>query len=172
MGIHLEMGDITTFDGDVIVNAANSHLRHGGGVAAAISRVAGPGFQWESDELVRRKGPVPVGGAAITGGHALKAMWVVHAVGPVFGQEDGREAELLRSAYRSSLELARKVRARSIAFPAISAGIFGYPLADAARVAVEAIGDETEIAVTFMLFDRRILKAFEEAADRSGGTVG
>lgn len=171
MALKLELGDVTTFTGDVIVNAANSHLRHGGGVAAAIARAAGPGFQWESDELVRRKGPVPVGGAAITGGHALKASWVIHAVGPVYGQEDGREGELLASAYRSSLDLARRVGVGSIAFPAISTGIFGYPLDEAARVAIRAVADETELAVTFMLFDRRTLKAFEKALDASGGAA-
>lgn len=159
--VGLVVGDITVFQGDAIVNAANSRLAHGGGVAAAISGAAGPGLQRESDELVRRQGPVPVGAAVATAGHDLPARWVIHAVGPRYGQEGGREVELLAGAYRSSLAVAREVGAVSIAFPAISTGIFGYPLGEAARIAVETVHRYSdELEVTFVLFDRRTLDAF------------
>jgi len=162
MAIRLETGDITAFQADAIVNAANSRLAHGGGVAAAISRAAGPELQRESDELVRREGPVPVGGAVATGGHDLPARWVIHAVGPRYGQEGGREAELLASAYRSSLAVALEIGASGVAFPAISTGIFGYPLGEAARIAVETVRRHAGgLKVTFVLFDRRTLDVFE-----------
>lgn len=165
MAAILRIGDITASSADAIVNAANSHLAHGGGVAAAISRVAGPELQRESDELVEREGPVPVGGAVATGGYGLPARWVIHAVGPRYGQEGGREPELLAGAYRSSLDVAREVGATSVAFPAISTGIFGYPLEDAARIAVETVRRRAgDIEVTFVLFDRRALAVFERVA--------
>jgi len=129
----LIQGDITAMETDAIVNAANERLAHGGGVAAAISRRGGPQIQRESDAWVREHGRVPTGAVAITGGGKLPARHVIHAVGPVF---DGtpRSAELLASAVRSSLALADAHELKSVALPAISTGIFGYPLEEAATV--------------------------------------
>ena len=122
--IELVEGDITTQSVDVIVNAANSDLAHGGGVAAAIARAAGPDLRRESAEYPR----VPVGGAGVTTAGELPARWVVHAVGPVWSGGDDGEPELLAGAYSSALGKAIDLGARSIAFPSISTGIFGYPI--------------------------------------------
>ncbi len=160
------VGDITRFDGDAIVNAANSRLRHAGGVAAAISRAAGPGLDRESRELVEHRGPVPTGEAVITGGHDLAAGSVIHAVGPVYGSIGGGEGELLVAAYRSSLRVARENDIRTLAFPAISTGIYGYPLDEAAWIAVETVREHAgDIEVIFFLFDQRTLDAFTAVLD-------
>jgi putative ATPase len=126
-------GDLTRMPVDAVVNAANSRLTHGGGVAGAIVRAGGPAIQHESDRVVAERGPIRTGSAAATGGGDLPARWVVHAVGPVFhgGPDDER---LLRSAVSSALAAAADVGARSVALPAISAGIFGYPRPDATAV--------------------------------------
>ncbi len=128
-------GDITTLDVDVIVNAANDQLAPGGGVCGAIHRAAGPGL---ADEC-RTLGGCPTGEARITGGHNLKARHVVHAVGPVWHGGDSGEQALLAGCYSNALRLAGEYGLRSIAFPAISTGIYGYPLADATRVAVATV---------------------------------
>ena len=122
---------------EAIVNAANERLAHGGGVAGVISRKGGPTIQRESNEWVRRHGPVHTGSAAITSGGKLKARHVIHAVGPVY---DGtpRSAELLGSAVRAALQMADEHNLRSIALPAISTGIFGYPMEEAAQVMLRA----------------------------------
>ena len=164
MSIALKQGDITKFQGDAIVNAANSHLMHGGGVARAISEAAGPGLDEEGQEELKSHGPIEVGDALATKGYDLSVTWVIHAVGPVYGNHDGAEAELLARAYESSLSLAREYQVKSIAFPAISAGIYGYPLDEAARIAVDSVrkhGDRPE--VTFVLFDDKTYAAFEAA---------
>jgi len=162
----LRQGDITTFEGDAIVNAANSRLMHGGGVARAISLAAGPGLDAESRREVRSHGPIAVGDARVTGGYDLPATWVIHAVGPISGDHGGQEAKLLARAYASSLDLAREHQMRRVAFPAISTGIYGYPLDEAARVAVESVGEGAgEIEVTFFLFDERTFAAFEAALE-------
>lgn len=164
MSVRLEIGDITAFRGDAIVNAANSRLAHGGGVAAAISQAAGPGLARESRELVEREGSVPTGEAVVTGGYDLDVRWIIHTVGPVYGENDGRDAELLAAAYRNSLERAQEKGAKTLAFPAISTGIFGYPLDEAARIAVEMVREHAgDIEVTFVLFDQRTLNAFDAA---------
>ncbi len=121
-------GDITEEDTEAIVNAANSHLKHGGGVAGAIVRKGGRIIQEESDRI----GYVPTGSAAITSGGALKAKYVIHAVGPVWGEGD--EDNKLRSAVKSALELAEKKGISSVALPAISSGIFGFPKDRAAHI--------------------------------------
>jgi O-acetyl-ADP-ribose deacetylase len=127
--------DITELDVDAIVNAANSGLRGGGGVDGAIHRAAGP----ELLQACRAIGGCPTGGVRVTPGFALKAKHVIHAVGPVWhGGRDG-EPELLASAYRASLEAAERLRVRSIAFPAISTGVYGYPLEAATAIAVETV---------------------------------
>lgn len=162
----LVQGDITAIETDAIVNAANERLAHGGGVAGAIVRRGGSQIQQESDAWVREHGPVPTGQAAITGGGQLPARYVIHAVGPVY--DSGRaalSAELLASAVRHSLEMADQHGVHSVALPAISTGIFGYPLQEAAEVMVEAtvayLEDETDLnRVVFCLYDQRAFDTF------------
>jgi len=163
--LELMQGDITELDTDAIVNAANERLAHGGGVAGAISRKGGPAIQRESDEWVRRHGRVPTGSAAITSGGDLKARHVIHAVGPVY---DGtpRSADLLASAVRSALRLADEHGLRSVALPAISTGIFGYPMEEAARVmlraAISYLEEGTGLErVVFCLYGRHAYDIFE-----------
>ncbi len=130
--LRLVEGDITDLDTDAIVNAANEHLQLGAGVAGAIRRRGGPSIQRECDAI----GGCPVGQAVITGAGSLKARYVIHAVGPVGGDPDADR--LLSSAVRSSLELATRHQLTSIALPAISTGIFGFPIDRAARLMLRA----------------------------------
>ena len=123
-------GDLTAQDTDAIVNAANEQLAHGGGVAAAIVRAGGKDIQEESDRWVAEHGPVSIGTAAITTGGTLPARWVVHAVGPRYREGQDNEG-LLRQAVSAALDTAAAHGARSVAFPAISAGVFGYPRPEA-----------------------------------------
>lgn len=155
-------GDITS-QGDVaaIVNAANARLESGGGVAGAIHRAAGPGLAREARPLA----PIRPGEAVITGAHDLPNRHVIHALGPVYGQ-DRPEAELLASCYRNSLALAEENGLDSIAFPAISTGIFGYPVDEAARVAIETVLEEAEKLrnvrlIRFVLFSESDLDVHE-----------
>jgi O-acetyl-ADP-ribose deacetylase (regulator of RNase III) len=135
------MGDITSQDDvEAVVNAANARLAPGGGVAGAIHRAAGPGLAEEAVPL----GPIEPGEAVITGAHGLPNRYVVHTLGPVYGQ-DRPEAELLASCYRNSLALAEENGVEGIAFPAISTGIFGYPVEEAAGVALGTIKDAADI---------------------------
>jgi len=152
--IELALGDITRFAGDAIVNAANSSLLGGGGVDGAIHRAAGP----ELLEECRTLGGCPCGEARITRGYRLPARHVIHTVGPVY--RDGRhgEPEKLRRCYACSLELAAGHGIETIAFPAISCGAYGYPIEEAARIAVETCAGflaqhRRPSRVTFMLFD-------------------
>jgi O-acetyl-ADP-ribose deacetylase (regulator of RNase III) len=137
--LELRIGDITSEHVDAIGNAANAALRGGGGVDGAIHAAAGPGLL---DEL-RRRYPdgTPTGTAVETSAHRLPARWVIHAVGPVWRGGGHGEAELLAGAYRDSLRLAQELGARSLALPAISMGIYGYPADEAARVAVETVSE-------------------------------
>lgn len=130
-------GDITEEDVDAIVNAANSEMAHGGGVAAAIVRRGGREIQDESTAWVRLRGPVPTGGAAITSAGNLKARYVIHAVGPIWGT--GNEEMLLEAAVRSALTVADQAGVRSVALPAISTGIYGYPKEQGVQVIVRAV---------------------------------
>jgi O-acetyl-ADP-ribose deacetylase (regulator of RNase III) len=156
-------GDITSQD-DVtaIVNAANAELRSGGGVAGAIHRAAGPGLAEEARPLA----PIRPGEAAITSGHNLPNRYVIHTLGPVYGQ-DRPEAELLAGCYRNSLALAEERGIDSIAFPAISTGVFGYPVEEAAEVAIKTVVEEAEglehvRLIRFVLFAERDLKVHEK----------
>jgi O-acetyl-ADP-ribose deacetylase (regulator of RNase III) len=171
--LELVEGDITEMDVDAIVNAANERLAHGGGVAGVISRKGGPAIQRESDAWMRTRGRVVTGSAAITSGGRLKARRVIHAVGPVY---DGtpRSAELLASAVRAALQMADDHDLKSVALPAISTGIFGYPMEEAARVMLQAAIGYLEGAtglerVVFCLYGRTAFDIFaqELAAMRS-----
>jgi O-acetyl-ADP-ribose deacetylase (regulator of RNase III) len=172
--LELVRGDITREETDAIVNAANSSLLGGGGVDGAIHRAGGPHIL----EECRKLGGCPTGEARITSGGRLKARHVIHAVGPVY--RDGRrgEAALLAGAYRSSLELAAAHGLRSVSFPAISTGAYGYPMAEAARIALTTVLDslrehpQIEVA-RFVLFGEAAYAAFagvlrELAPDATG----
>lgn len=140
--LELVQGDITALDTDAIVNAANRRLAHGGGVAAAIARAGGPAIQRESTAWVRQHGEVRTGSAAITSGGDLKAEYVIHAVGPVYdASAPVKAAQGLASAVRAALRVAEEHDLRSIALPAISTGIYGYPPAEAAGVMLKAAID-------------------------------
>jgi len=135
--IQLVQGDITTEDVDAIVNAANEHLQHGGGVAWAISKKGGPAIQKESDEWIRQHGPVAHSLPAWTSGGLLPTKYVVHAVGPVWG--DGDEDNKLAGAVTGSLRVADELKLTSIAMPAISTGIYGFPKERAAKIIFSVI---------------------------------
>ena len=140
--LEIVVADITTLDVDAIVNAANTRLLRGGGVDGAIHRAAGPQLQAECDTL----GGCPTGSAKITRGYRLKARHVIHAVGPVWGGGEKDEPDLLASCYRTALALAADHRLRSIAFPAISTGIYRFPADLAARIAVGTVVSELAAA--------------------------
>jgi len=166
--IELVRGDITRQEVDAIVNAANSGLMGGGGVDGAIHRAGGPSILEECKAIVARQGRCPTGGAVITGAGKLPARHVIHAVGPRYGRNPTLEAESLALAYRESLRLAAEAGCESVAFPAISTGAYGYPLEEAAAVALDAVreflSDESSIKlVRFVLFGEHALRAFEKA---------
>jgi O-acetyl-ADP-ribose deacetylase (regulator of RNase III) len=161
-------GDITAVQVDAIVNAANSQLAHGGGVAAAIVRKGGDVIQLESSEWIRRHGPVPHDQPAYTGAGSLPSKYVIHAVGPVWGE--GQEKIKLHSAVTGSLEKAAELKLTSIAFPAISTGIFGFPKDLAASIFMKAIPDFFSVnpssslrEVKIVLYDHATLDAFLSA---------
>jgi putative ATPase len=162
-------GDITTLPVDAIVNAANEYLKHGGGVAAAISRKGGSAIQRESDALVEKLGPLSTGEAVITSGGKLPARFVIHTVGPVWSEHSPTEADdLLRRAVRNSLVRADEKKLKSIAFPAISTGIYGFPINRAAplllREAVDYLHGETKLErVLFCLYDNASYEVFDSA---------
>jgi O-acetyl-ADP-ribose deacetylase (regulator of RNase III) len=138
--LRVAVADITTLDVDAIVNAANERLLAGGGVCGAIHRAAGP----ELEEECRTLGGCPTGEARITRGYRLPARHVIHTVGPVWQGGEQGEPELLASAYRASLDVAREQALQSVAFPAISTGIFGFPPDAAARIAVATVASVVE----------------------------
>jgi len=139
--VSVVVGDITKQDTDAIVNAANASLMGGGGVDGAIHRAGGDEILEECKEIRRTRFPngLPTGEAVITTGGKLPALYVIHTVGPIYGQHDGKEAELLANCYHNSLTLAVEKNLSSIAFPAISTGVFGYPQNEAAEVASKTI---------------------------------
>ncbi len=165
--LELVQGDITKQQVDAIVNAANSRLAGGGGVDGAIHRAGGPSIMKELKE--KYPGGCPTGSAVITGAGDLKAKYVIHAVGPIYRGGTHGEAEKLASAYRVSLELASQHDCQSVAFPSISTGAYGYPVDEAARVALSTVidflrtSDRKPSLVRFVLFDRRTYEAYEDA---------
>ena len=164
--LQLVRGDITTETTDAIVNAANEHLRHGGGVAGAILRRGGPEIQRQSDAWVQAHGPVRHEAPAWTSGGDLPCRYVIYAVGPAWG--DGDEDAKLAAAVRGSLQVADELGLESIALPAISTGIFGFPKEHAAGLILAAIRDYFTVgnsgikAVRLVLYDRETLATFEK----------
>lgn len=162
--LELVEGDITQQDTEAIVNAANEQLRVGGGVDGAINRAGGPMIQEEA----RKIGYCPTGKAVITTGGNLKAKYVIHAVGPIYRDGQHGEPELLASAYRESLKLASAKGIKSVAFPSLSTGAYGYPLAEAAKIALKTVKDylaqhpEIEL-VRFVLFGPATYEVFAQA---------
>ncbi|WP_411152161.1 O-acetyl-ADP-ribose deacetylase [Streptomyces sp. A30] len=173
--ITLVQGDITRQSADAIVNAANSSLLGGGGVDGAIHRRGGPAILADCRKLraslphsrLRSSGGTPIGKGLATGqavattAGELDARWVIHTVGPVFSSSEDR-SELLASCYRESLRVADELGARTVAFPAVSAGIYGWPMGAAARIAVETVRatDTAVEEIRFVLFDERAYEAF------------
>jgi O-acetyl-ADP-ribose deacetylase (regulator of RNase III) len=139
--IKLVQGDITKITCDAMVNAANSALAGGGGVDGAIHRAGGPSIMKELDEIRKEKGGCQTGNAVVTGAGNLPARWVIHAVGPVWKGGKQNEKKLLYSAYLQSLTLAKEIGARTVSFPNISTGIYGYPKNEAVHVALSAVMD-------------------------------
>jgi O-acetyl-ADP-ribose deacetylase (regulator of RNase III) len=164
--IVLEEGDITRVAADAIVNAANSALAGGGGVDGAIHRAGGPEIMRELDGIRRQIGHCPTGSAVATTAGKLPAKYVFHAVGPVY--RDGRhgEPELLASCYRKCLEMAEERDCRTVSFPSISTGVYGYPLEEAAPIALREVKAHLERAdtklqqVTFVLFGKRAYELY------------
>ncbi len=169
--VELVQGDITRSDTTAIGNAANAMLMGGGGVDGAIHRAAGP----ELVEALREKkrelpgGRLSTGGAILTPGFQLQAKYVIHCVGPIYDREGDRAAELLASCYSQALALCREHRIDSVAFPSISTGVYGYPLVEAAPVALAAVRDALGLegapaTCRFVLFDAPTLEAYQNAA--------
>jgi O-acetyl-ADP-ribose deacetylase (regulator of RNase III) len=164
-------GDITKQATDAIVNAANPGLMGGGGVDGAIHRAGGPAILGECRQIVAQKGRLPAGKAVITTGGNLPARYVIHTVGPIWHGGNRGEAALLESAYRESLKLAAVKKLASVTFPSISTGVYGYPVAEAARVATSTVvsflkGPATPVKeVVFVLFDPATYRAYASAIE-------
>lgn len=169
--IVLVQGDITAQDVDAVVNAANSSLMGGGGVDGAIHRRGGPEILDACRRVRRDAWPegLPPGRAVATTGGRLPARWVIHTVGPVYSPHDDRSA-VLASCHTEALRVADELGARTVAFPAISTGVYGYPLDLAAPIAIQAVrGAPTAVEdVRFVLFDTQAYRAFERALGASG----
>lgn len=164
----LERGDITRVSVDAIVNASNAHMTPGGGVSGAIHGAGGPAIAAEAQQVVERRGPLEPGQAAATGGGRLAARHVIHALGPVWHGGGRGEAEALASAYRESIRVADGLGAETVAFPSISTGIFGYPVALAAPLALRTVREALATAehvrdVRFVLYDEATYRAYERA---------
>ena len=164
MEIDVVVGDITRLEVDAVVNAANESLLGGGGVDGAIHRAAGPQLLEECRSL----GGCETGDAKATSGYDLPADHVIHTVGPVWNGGEDREEQLLRSCYRRSLQVADELGASSVAFPAISTGVYGYPKRDAARVAVDAVTSaDTDVRrVVLCAFDEETAALYRDALGR------
>jgi len=172
--IRLMVGDITKIPVDAIVNAANSGLRGGGGVDGAIHRAGGPVIMRELDEIRARQGGCPTGNAVVTSAGLLPARFVFHAVGPVYRDGKHGEREQLASCYRVCLDLAEQHSVSTISFPAISTGIYGYPISEAARVASEVVAAHLNKPgavvqkVLMVLFDETAYKVWCSALEQPG----
>ena len=167
--ISVLVGDITQQRVDAVVNAANRELTGGSGVNGAIHKAGGPEIYRFCEELRATKYPdgLPSGQSAITPGAKLPAKWIIHTVGPMYGQHDGKESELLASCYRTALELAESHKLESIAFPAISTGVYGYPAEEAAKVAWQAIQEmlpklKSVKEIRMVFFDEKGKKSWED----------
>jgi O-acetyl-ADP-ribose deacetylase len=170
-GITLVQGDITEQDVDAVVNAANSSLMGGGGVDGAIHRRGGPAILEECKRIRSERYPdgLPTGRAVATTAGDLPARWVIHTVGPVYAKSEDRSG-LLASCHTESLKVADELGARTVAFPAISTGVYGYPVEEAAPVAIRAVREaDTRVEeVRFVLFDRATYEAFDRALAQGG----
>lgn len=170
MQISLFEGDITQHRADAIVNAANSSLLGGGGVDGAIHRRGGPEILAECRSLRASRFPdgLPTGQAVATTAGQLPARWVIHTVGPVYSAREDR-TQLLASCYRESLQVADHLGARVVAFPAVSAGLYGWPISDAARIAMSTVraAQTAVVEAHFVLFTMEILEAFESQLTES-----
>jgi O-acetyl-ADP-ribose deacetylase (regulator of RNase III) len=167
--LELAQGDITDETTDAIVNAANSSLLGGGGVDGAIHRAAGPGLLAECRKVREQRGPLPPGQAVATGGHNVKARYVIHTVGPVWQGGTVNEPQILESCYCNCMNEANRLACESISFPSVSTGAFGYPVTQAATIAVRAVADllhkpKSVILARFVLFDQRTFDAYAMAA--------
>ena len=171
-------GDITQQGTDAIVNAANSSLMGGGGVDGAIHRAGGPAILQECKQIVARQGRLPAGRAVITTGGNLKAKYVIHTVGPIWHGGSKGEPELLASAYQQSLKVAAENNLNSVSFPSISTGAYGYPVDQAAKVALDAVitflSESTASVreVVFVLFDSQTLGAYSSTLREIAGERG
>ena len=167
--VRLLRGDITSYPADAIVNAANSELLPGGGVCGAIHDAGGPAIAEECRRIRAERGPLLPGQAVATNGGWLQAKYVIHAVGPVWHGGEHGEAKTLANCYRESMRIADELKVHSIAFPAISTGIFGYPIEQAAWVAIPTVIQSLSSArhlvlVNIVLFDKSTLNAFAQVA--------
>jgi len=168
--IALTRGDITRQTVDAIVNAANSGLMGGGGVDGAIHRAGGPAILEECKQIVAMQGKCPAGQAVITGGGNLAAKFVIHAVGPIWRGGASSEEEKLASAYRECLNLAAQYEVKTIAFPSISTGAYGFPVDKASRIAISTArefctGNNSLEEIRFVLFDERTYEFFKSALE-------
>jgi O-acetyl-ADP-ribose deacetylase (regulator of RNase III) len=169
--LRLMVGDITRIRVDAMVNAANSGLRGGGGVDGAIHRAGGPAIMRELDEIRKNAGGCPTGSAVTTGAGSLPAQFVFHAVGPIYRDGTHDEPEQLASCYRKCLDLAEQHGARTISFPAISTGIYGYPLEEAAGIALDTIASRLRSSgctvddVLLILFDQSAYAVYSRIAN-------
>ena len=169
--LRLLVGDITRVPADAIVNAANSGLAGGGGVDGAIHRAGGPSIMRELNAIRAKIGRCPTGAAVATSAGDLHARWVFHAVGPIY-RGSGDEAALLEACYRTCLEMAEARELRSVAFPSISTGAYGYPMAEAAAIALSTVARHLERTdtkvreVIFVLFDRAAYDTYASRCKR------
>ena len=166
--LQIVQGDLTTHDTDAIVNAANTSLMGGGGVDGAIHRAGGSVILEECKQIVANQGQLPTGEAVITTAGNMPSKYVIHTVGPIYGESNSNESELLVNAYHNSLKLAADKKLTSISFPSISTGVYSYPLQEASKIALETVvnflrKNEQIKLVKFVLFDDRTFAAYQNS---------